>query len=158
MNVMSLISRSRHIVFLLTTFFSDVLSTYHSLFPEVDADRGDELWVEGAIGVLVEEAALADARVAKRQELDQEVVLPRGGGVRGPRVSHRQDGSGVCCRGQRCGWFQTSVVEDSLCWRKEIWNDFIRMVQVFVVSVELWHCLKDGTSNPLTTRHLPKHI
>jgi len=48
---------------------------YLSLLSEVDADGGDELGVELVVSVLVEEAGLADARVAQRQEFDQVVVV-----------------------------------------------------------------------------------
>lgn len=46
-----------------------------SLLAEVDAHGGDELAIEGRVGILVEEASLAHAGVAQRQELDEVVVV-----------------------------------------------------------------------------------
>lgn len=47
-----------------------------SLLPEINTNGGYEPGVEGAIGVLVQEAGLAHARIAQSKELDQVVVVP----------------------------------------------------------------------------------
>lgn len=59
-----------------TSKAEEELEPHHSLFPEVDAHRGDELGVELVVGVAVEEGGLPHAGVAQRQQLDQVVVIP----------------------------------------------------------------------------------
>lgn len=52
-----------------------VASSHHSFLLEIDPNGGYESGVEGAVGVLVEEARFADTGVAERQELHQVVVI-----------------------------------------------------------------------------------
>lgn len=56
--------------------------THHPLFPEVDADSGDELGVELVVRVAVQEGGLPHARVPQGQELYQVVIIP---------ISHSED-------------------------------------------------------------------
>jgi hypothetical protein len=48
--------------------------SHHSLFLEIDPNGGDKSGVKGAVGILVEKACFADARIPERQELHQVVV------------------------------------------------------------------------------------
>jgi len=48
---------------------------YLSLLSKVNANSWDELWIELVVGVLIEEACLADNRVAQGKKLDQIVVV-----------------------------------------------------------------------------------
>lgn len=56
--------------------------SYHSFFPEVDADCGDELGVELVICVAVQECCLPHTRVSQGKELYQVVIIP---------ISHSDD-------------------------------------------------------------------
>lgn len=49
---------------------------HHSLFPEVDADCGDELGVELVVCVAVQEGGLPNTRVPQGKELYQVVIIP----------------------------------------------------------------------------------
>lgn len=49
---------------------------HHSLFPEVDADCGDELGVELVVCVAVQEGGLANTGVPQGKELYQVVIIP----------------------------------------------------------------------------------
>lgn len=51
-------------------------TTHHSLFPEVDADCGDELGVELVVRVAVEEGGLPNTGVPQGKELYKVVIIP----------------------------------------------------------------------------------
>ena len=58
------------------------LWTYHSLFPEVDANCGNELRVELVVCVAVKERGLAHTGVPQGKELYKVVIIP---------ISHSDD-------------------------------------------------------------------
>lgn len=58
------------------------IRTHHSLFPEVDADCGDELGVELVVCVSVKEGGLPHAGVPQGKELYKVVIIP---------ISHSDD-------------------------------------------------------------------
>lgn len=49
---------------------ANVLITHQPLFPEVNANSGDEFVAKGPVSVLIEKARFAYTRVAQGQELD----------------------------------------------------------------------------------------
>lgn len=51
------------------------LFSHHSFLLEVDPNGGYESGVEGAVGVLIEEARFTDAGIPERQELYQVIVI-----------------------------------------------------------------------------------
>lgn len=58
------------------TFSASIKNTHHSFFSEVYSHCCDELGVEFAVCVLIQEAGLSHPRVPQREELDEVIIVP----------------------------------------------------------------------------------
>lgn len=94
------------------------LRTHHSLFPEVDADCGDELGVELVVCVSVQEGGLPHAGVPQGKELYKVVIIP---------ISHSDDRNKPVENRQR----------RILTHVREPWTDSIDILSVRIIAGDM---------------------